>query len=334
MKLLRSLSKIKLRRRLAKSYCEIVGADILWSKGYAAVCEWNWGVGHIVDSTERILSDRDFRRLTNTQLSSIWVKAGSHACGQRRSHDNLSRFIKYTLPRLTRPFNLVTSDGDASTLDFLIKSDASCLLLNPLLRYWYAQNALEPDVISNHISDEILLVYRQKVRPIPIGLDLHTLREGSMGWETYQHLQGSTEKSTVRIPKILADCCVQRGSKERLEICELLADIPEVEVLRKRIPRKEIFDLYKSYQAVLSLPGNGLDCHRTWEALSVGTPVITMRKGIGWLYRGLPVLEVDDIKSANWKDILGLVKKIKLREGHYRDRLKMSSWLGDTSFHV
>ena len=45
---------------------------------------------------------------------------------------------------------------------------------------------------------------------------------------------------------------------------------------------------------VVSPPGNGIDCHRTWEALYLGAIPIVKRTPIASLYEDLPVLVVDD----------------------------------------
>lgn len=48
------------------------------------------------------------------------------------------------------------------------------------------------------------------------------------------------------------------------------------------------------YKFVLSPPGNGIDCYRTWEALFAGCIPIVKRSHIDVLHADLPVLIVDD----------------------------------------
>jgi len=52
------------------------------------------------------------------------------------------------------------------------------------------------------------------------------------------------------------------------------------------------------YKFILSPPGAGEDCHRTWEALYVGCIPIVQSSAINELYEDLPVLVVD-----SWDDI-------------------------------
>ena len=57
----------------------------------------------------------------------------------------------------------------------------------------------------------------------------------------------------------------------------------------------------------ISPPGNGLDCHRTWEAMYVGCVPIVLRSVMSEaLYANLPVLLVDDYDEVN---------EVVLREG-------------------
>ncbi len=49
-----------------------------------------------------------------------------------------------------------------------------------------------------------------------------------------------------------------------------------------------------TYRFVASPLGNGIDCHRTWEALAVGTIPIVQSSSINELYNGLPVIIIDD----------------------------------------
>jgi hypothetical protein len=52
------------------------------------------------------------------------------------------------------------------------------------------------------------------------------------------------------------------------------------------------------YKYIISPLGNGLDCHRTWEAIILGCIPIVKKSGLDPMYEGLPVLIVND-----WSDI-------------------------------
>jgi hypothetical protein len=81
-----------------------------------------------------------------------------------------------------------------------------------------------------------------------------------------------------------------------------------------------------TYAFVLSPHGNGLDCHRTWEALCLGCIPIVKTSPLDSMYDGLPVLIVDD-----WKDIT--IKLLQNTVDNYKDRpfiyekLLLSYWM-------
>lgn len=73
------------------------------------------------------------------------------------------------------------------------------------------------------------------------------------------------------------------------------------QVLAKRFPQTESNLSYQSYlnelsqyKFCLSPPGNGIDCHRHWEALMVGTIPIILRSPLDQVFDDLPVLLVDN----------------------------------------
>ena len=74
----------------------------------------------------------------------------------------------------------------------------------------------------------------------------------------------------------------------------------------KRKPLFEYLQDLSSSKFVLSPPGRGLDCFRTWEAMLMGSIPIVKSSIIDSLYEDLPVLIVKD-----WKDITEdfLIKK-------------------------
>jgi hypothetical protein len=54
---------------------------------------------------------------------------------------------------------------------------------------------------------------------------------------------------------------------------------------------------------VISPPGNGPDCHRTWEAIYLGAVPVVLRKYWGFSREDLPVIVLDD-----WSEIDSAIK--------------------------
>ena len=67
---------------------------------------------------------------------------------------------------------------------------------------------------------------------------------------------------------------------------------------KNHIKRLNTWENQSKYAFVLSPHGNGLDCHRTWEALCLGCIPIVKTSAIDYLYEDLPVLIVKE-----WFDI-------------------------------
>ena len=67
------------------------------------------------------------------------------------------------------------------------------------------------------------------------------------------------------------------------------------------VPRKQVWEKHKSFMFELSPLGQGLDCHRTWEAMILRTIPIIRKSSIHHLFDDMPVIQVDD-----WTQLLTL----------------------------
>ena len=68
----------------------------------------------------------------------------------------------------------------------------------------------------------------------------------------------------------------------------------------------------RQYRFVLSPPGNGPDCHRTWEALLMGCIPIVLSGPLDELYQDLPVLIL-----SSWEDLSPIVLRRAYRSLRY-----------------
>lgn len=64
----------------------------------------------------------------------------------------------------------------------------------------------------------------------------------------------------------------------------------------KRKEQEYFNDLTRS-RFVISPPGNGMDCYRTWEALACGAIPIVKKSFLAPLYEGLPILQVESFEE-------------------------------------
>jgi len=152
-----------------------------------------------------------------------------------------------------------------------------------------------------------------KVYPIPIGLDFHTI-SGRHKWGHWQAtpeqqeaeldaLRAQMPPNADRIMRAHADFHLNKPDnafhgETRHTIETLLRASPCVEFQQRKLPRLELWREKTRYAFVVSPHGHGLDCHRTWESLTLGNIVIVKRSSLDALYEGLPVVIVDD-----WREI-------------------------------
>lgn len=78
---------------------------------------------------------------------------------------------------------------------------------------------------------------------------------------------------------------------------------------------------------VLSPRGYGLDCHRTWEAIIVGSIPIVKTSYLDELLSDLPVLIVNDWKDINPEFLEQALEKIKINASNYNiEKLELNYW--------
>ena len=96
-----------------------------------------------------------------------------------------------------------------------------------------------------------------------------------------------------------------------------------------KVTNENYYDMISEYKFILSPPGAGIDCHRTWEALYIGCVPIVIESSISELYQDLPILVIKDWKEINehflnkkWEEI---VEKKKLNKYNMK-KITSSYW--------
>lgn len=243
-------------------------------------------------------------------------------------------FYQYALPRIHAPFVLIINDGDAA-----FPSD-------------YAKYcAIEP-----FINDEkILHIFAQncdyqgpsnKVSPIPIGLDFHSVayKQGMWG-ETGSPLEQEARLNTLlatlkptHLRKMKAFVDFQHSDtmrnnprykgENRTLIFNCLTQTHCID-FGPMLPRQELWKKKGEYAFSISPHGNGWDCHRTWEDLMLGCIVIVKTSPLDPLYEGLPVViikEWSEITPENLHSWLELYPDAFTNPA-YREKLTSAYWL-------
>ena len=68
---------------------------------------------------------------------------------------------------------------------------------------------------------------------------------------------------------------------------------------RTAVNRTDFYQDVGNAKFVLSPPGNGLDCFRTWEALALGAIPVVQNSSLWQLYEGERILVVSDITKVS-----------------------------------
>jgi hypothetical protein len=273
--------RAKLKRAVRSGALRFLGVpSVLWSQGIAHFCDFAGPDWYRNAPTESTQSEAFFRDHYRGAHGIIWVRLSTLA--RERRNCDLDTFARVALPTIKAPFILLTTDGDASVPSDLAKDTVERLLANPYLVSWYSQNS-----DGGH----------PRIKPFPIGLDLHTPRSLATPAGLVRQLQTLRDRqgnADHRQPRIFCDFSVSRGSSQRRELLDALDGCPHVDFLKRRVSQRGIWQLYAQYPLVLSTTGNGLDCHRTWELLYLGCIVVTKTSPLDPLYQGLPVIIVED----------------------------------------
>ncbi len=177
------------------------------------------------------------------------------------------------LPGIRERFVLITHNSDAN-----IDESYADLAGDPRIIRWFAQN---------------LLFRHPKLIALPIGLENRWYHNNGI-------VRDFDRLRSRRIPKrmrILYAFNVWTNPGERKPALESmkstgLADGPQWTTSARY--RKGLAE----YCFTLSPPGNGFDCHRTWEALYLGTVPIVKRSPFFEAFPELPAMIVDD-----WREV-------------------------------
>lgn len=189
----------------------------------------------------------------------------------------LSRFRKKYISKIKERFILVTPN-DEEAGDNPQPDRFENLLKSKKIAYWFLQN------IDRAPSERLV--------PIPIGLANQVWKHGRVS--VLEEKRGLlNEKRNF----LYLNFSLDTNHKARSPCFEYFrqfksAFIPEVKDFGGYLT-----DLASS-KFVVSPPGNGLDCHRTWETLLMGSYPIVLSSTLNPLYQNLPVIVV-----SSWDEI-------------------------------
>lgn len=136
------------------------------------------------------------------------------------------------------------------------------------------------------------------VLPIPIGLEnVQYLRNGMP--RDFDRIRSRELKPPKDRPiNLLVAFSLHTNPELRQQALIASKKIPGVRILQNSIYPYEYLELVSQSRFVLSPPGNGPDCHRTWEAIYLGAIPIVLKTAWPFTLFDLPVVQVE-----SWNEI-------------------------------
>jgi inositol phosphorylceramide mannosyltransferase catalytic subunit len=187
--------------------------------------------------------------------------------------DIINEFLEQCHELIAAPYILLTHNSDKPISDKYNKY----LEDNKLLK-WFAQNATYE---------------HKKLIPIPIGLANGYWPHGKI-----EHFNKYHDKIYEKKYLVYANFLIDTYPLERQRVYDLFVNKQFCYVTTMKKIDSYLEEMAQA-QFVLSPRGNGLDCHRTWEALLVGAiPILKKTELHNNLFQDLPVLLVSD-----WSEI-------------------------------
>ena len=292
-------------------------------------CSFVGSFGLLKSATHRSpIPISDFGGLDPKWYSKLHPNCILHVCTQA-----LPVFVKYVLPSISVPFKLLTNNSD-ETLPEQQLDECSIILEHPLLIKWFSQNWG-----TDH----------EKVVRIPIGMDYHTLKPSGkpkFSWSPPELHSWGVKKLAIEQERDLlslkyssphfSERQVKAYANFQFLMWTKYGKVDRKEAIEK-VPRNLVFyepvkttrDVcwrnMASCAFVLSPQGNGLDCHRTWEALCLGCIPIVKSSGLNPLFDNLPVWIVNDWTEVTEENMKKIIDEFKTRTFNY-EKLTLKYW--------
>ncbi|HSX26202.1 MAG TPA: glycosyltransferase family 2 protein [Chlamydiales bacterium] len=220
---------------------------------------------------------------------------------------HIKEFFDRYHPQIQSPYILISFNHDLPA-----PAEYRSMLEEEKLIAWFTQN---PDIAGH-----------PKLFPLPIGISNRHWNHSKNHPETISN----TKKSLPQNPEIKYLLYVNFDPLTNPPVRKPIYDyfrahVPFCTMVSYRPYAQFLCDLAQS-KFVLSPHGGGLDCHRTWEAMYMGSFPLVKTSTLDPLYEGLPVLIVNDWTEITPEFLEG--KYVEMKGKSYRlEKLYFDYWL-------
>jgi len=298
------------------------------------VCNYVGSFALLKVATHRSPPIPDYDNFDNNVYSNLVAGSILHVCPQA-----LPKFVSIILPTIKTRFKLMTNNSDC-TLPNDFQTESYTILNNQYLIHWFSQNW-----VGTHA----------KVTRIPIGLDYHSLHINPprlkilsnsaisnvphpFGWGPRKpavlqerellQIKDNSRPFWDREVKGYANfhfaMSMGYGKTDRPDALNTISkDLVFYEPTK--VTRDICWKNMVKHAFVVSPHGNGLDCHRTWEALALGCIPIVKSSGIDPLFDELPVWIVHNWNEVTLENMKRKVDEFKNKTFNY-EKLTLAYW--------
>jgi hypothetical protein len=223
-----------------------------------------------------LITGNKFKKICHFSLDEF----GFNVINQPKENEIIKFFVKidyvhnFFSKKHDRPYILYTHNGDLPVNDGYLR-----YLDDPNLIKWYGQN---------------IMTIHPKLKSIPIGIANEIWPHGN---ETIfnEVLNKNIKKERliyvnfdVNTNIVERNYCISELNKKGL-------------FMNDKLPFKEYLEEVAKSYFVVSPNGNGVDCHKTWEALYLKTiPIVTKSINIDF-YKDFPIIVINDWSEFNSK---------------------------------
>lgn len=252
---------------------------------------------YISGDTFRFFADYAYDEL-DTSLDPALIPPGSTLFVKT---DYLDRFFQLIHPAIVHPYILITHNSDDSAPGPYAK-----FLDDSKLLAWFGQNY---DGTPH-----------PKMHPIPIGLANAHWKHGK-----FQKLHEIQKLNLSKKHLAYMNISIQTFANERKLAYEALIQAPFCRAKSNRPYEKFLKDIATAHFTI-SPRGNGLDTHRLWEALYLGSIPIVKTSSLDPLYENLPILIIQNWESLTEAYLNEKIQEIRQRQ-HDLSPLMIDYWI-------
>ena len=206
------------------------------------------------------------------------------ACDLELSADNWHSILMSTTSNNNKSYSFFIPGGPRSKVSFevveFLESTNQYFFPNVTLLFHNGDSFPEPSSIQK-IANQFKKVYAvnwlgdaPNIAPIPIGLENEGyLLNGVLS--DYLSMVPKLKPWSSRDIQVLVCFSVHTNLNERSEALYFARQIDGALIVDKPVTPRQYRELLSNSKFVISPPGNGIDCHRTWESMFLGAiPIV------------------------------------------------------------